>query len=152
MLPVTTKEATRINTETGPIPVGDFSYFLYLFRAAYVAGIKANGSNFPNENFIKDEVEELSNIVQENLLRKSKREITFLSFHKLPIHEDLTILDIKRENPLDVIFGGIAIAFTVAVILSGGKFELTKDGLKVELPPLGEGIKSLRNAFGEKEI
>lgn len=30
MLPLTTKEPTRINTETGPIPVGDLSYFLYL--------------------------------------------------------------------------------------------------------------------------
>jgi len=152
MLPVTTKEATRINTETGPIPVSDFSYFLYLFRAAYVAGIKANRNNFPNENFIKDDVEKLSDIVKKDLSHKSKRDITFLSFHKLPIHEDLTILDIKRENPLDVIFGGISIAFAIAVILSGGKFELTKDGLKVELPPLGKGIRSLRNAFGERDI
>ncbi|SFV65776.1 hypothetical protein MNB_SM-6-240 [hydrothermal vent metagenome] len=152
MLPVTAKEATRINTETGPIPVSDFSYFLYLFRAAYVAGIKASRNNFPNENFEKSDVKKLTNIVQENLLHKSKRDITFLSFYKLPPHEDLTILDIKRENPLDVIFGGISIAFAVAVILSGGKFELTKDGLKVELPSLGDGIRSLRDAFGEREI
>ena len=152
MLPTTAKEVTRINTETGPISVSDFSYFLYLFRAVYVAGVKVSRNHFPNKNFEKSDVEKLSSIVRENLLHKSKREITFLSFYKLPPHEDLTILDIKRENPLDVIFGGISIAFAIAVILSGGKFELSKDGLKVELPSLGDGIRSLRNAFGEREI
>jgi len=144
------KAETRIDTETGPIPVRDFSYFLYLFRAVYVVAIQVYEEHF-NENlteYTEDNVKKLSNIVKKRILYKSTRNISHLFFHELPISKDLTILDIKRENPLDVIFSGIPIALAVAVIFSGGKLELTKTGIKIELPPLGEGIRSLRNAFG----
>jgi len=141
------KAETRIDTETGPIPVRDFSYFLYLFRAVYVAAIQVYEKNHFNENLTEDNVKKLSDIVKKIILRKSTSHLSHLFFYKLPISKDLTILDIKRENPLDVIFSGIPIALAVAVIFSGGKLELTKIGMKVELPPLGEGIRSLINAF-----
>ncbi|PHR73922.1 MAG: hypothetical protein COA66_02375 [Arcobacter sp.] len=148
MLPLTTNEIIRINTETGPIPVKDFSYFFYLFRAIYVISVKSGGNNFQGNDYTRRDVKYLVTIVAKKIKKFSRQEILESSFTNLDINEDLTIVDIKRENPLDIIFGGISIALAAAVIISGGKFK--GPGFKVELPPLGIGIKALKEAFKER--
>lgn len=66
---------------------------------------------------------------------------------KLPREEELYLHDIARRNPFDVVFMGIGIALTAALIVSGGKFEFGLTKLKIEIPPLGEGIAKLKKAF-----
>jgi hypothetical protein len=57
----------------------------------------------------------------------------------------LSIVDIRRENPLLVVFEGIPFVMAAAVIISGGEYELGP--LRVKLPPLGKGIKEIISAF-----
>jgi hypothetical protein len=45
---------------------------------------------------------------------------------------------------------GIGIALAVALIVSGGKFESKVTGIKIEIPPIAEGIYKLRKALGRK--
>jgi len=42
---------------------------------------------------------------------------------------------------------GCAFLITLGVIFSGGKISISRQGLKCELPPLGIGLKSLREAL-----
>ena len=64
--------------------------------------------------------------------------------------DSLMIGRISRNSPLELTFYGISIAITTAVILSGGEIEVTKQGIKCKLRPIGEGIKILREALRRK--
>jgi hypothetical protein len=55
---------------------------------------------------------------------------------------------IQRNSPLELILYGIPVALTAAVILSGGKVKIT--GIEFELPPIGKGVKHLRQALGRE--
>jgi hypothetical protein len=55
-----------------------------------------------------------------------------------------------RRNPFEIVFLGIGVALTAALIVSGGKFEFGLTKLKIEIPPLGEGIAKLKKAFKQK--
>jgi hypothetical protein len=64
---------------------------------------------------------------------------------EIPYPQDLFIVDIKRENPIELIVEGIACVLAAAVILSGGQYKFGP--IIATLPPLGEGLKKLREAL-----
>jgi hypothetical protein len=64
---------------------------------------------------------------------------------EIPYPQDLLISDIKWENPTELIVAGIGYPLAAAVILSGGQYKLGP--LSVTLPPIGQGIKKLREAL-----
>lgn len=132
-----------IETDGAPIDVEELTEFLYHFRAAYAAGVGAMG--LPESHSTEQEVNSFT-----EALRKEIHGIEWTKIAELA-HADLDegqlgIVDIRRENPLTIVFAGAVVALTAAVILSGGKFQMGP--LKVQLPPLGTGIKALREAFG----
>lgn len=135
-----------IETESGPIPTKDFSYFLYLLRAAYVAGLVELPSSGGFEVTTDAQVMDFVAAIERRILNLSEHEITELALFDLHPDEDLTIADIHRRNPVDVVFAAVTLPLVAAVILSGGSFQLGP--LKVKLPPLGTGIEKLRAAFG----
>lgn len=49
---------------------------------------------------------------------------------------------------MELVVAGCGFLIASAVVISGGKISITFQGLRAELPPLGEGIKRLRQAFG----
>lgn len=57
----------------------------------------------------------------------------------------LLIVDIRRQNPIEITLAGVGSAIAVAVILSGGSFQFL--GMKAKLPPLGKGIAALRKSL-----
>jgi hypothetical protein len=61
--------------------------------------------------------------------------------------DDLAVLNLRRENPIDILLLAIGVPLASAVILSGGKFEVGAGGLKVQLHPIGDGIAKLRRAL-----
>lgn len=62
----------------------------------------------------------------------------------------LSVKGIELNSPLRVVFYGVIPAIAMAAILSGGKIETL--AFKAELPPIGVGIKKLREALQyEKE-
>ena len=65
-------------------------------------------------------------------------------------HDSLSIKRISKNSPLELTLCGVSIALTVAVIISGGSIEITKEGIKCNLPPLGVGIQKLKEALNKK--
>jgi len=59
----------------------------------------------------------------------------------------LKIETMRKSSPMEIVFSGIGVALSAAVIFSGGEAEVA--GIKFKLAPLGEGVKSMRNASGE---
>jgi len=66
-----------------------------------------------------------------------------------PLAVEPSILNIRRENPIELILGGLLIALGGAVIISGGEFkvDIKTGSVVVKLPPLGQGIEHLRRAL-----
>jgi hypothetical protein len=64
---------------------------------------------------------------------------------EIPYHQDLILSDIKRDNPIELILAGIGYPLAAAVILSGGQFKFGP--IVARLPPIGDGIKKLREAL-----
>jgi hypothetical protein len=60
--------------------------------------------------------------------------------------DELRFRRISYSSPLEITCVCLAAALTLAVILSGGKAQFM--GFHFTLPPLGTGIKSLREALG----
>jgi len=140
------KTNSIIETEAGPIPTKDFSYFLYLFRGAYVAGRMELPSFGGFEVTTDAQVMEFVAVVKQKISNISTQELTELALFDLHPDEDLAIADIHRRNPVDIVFAAISLPLVAAVILAGGSFQLRP--LNVKLPPLGTCISELRAVFG----
>jgi len=143
-----TNISSVLNTESGPVSVKDFSYFLYHFRAVYVESLKLAKKyqieSFQNKKelliFQRKVEAELAHL--QHPIRLSKSALCLLDES-----EDLFFTELNRENPIKIVFECIGVALTIAVIISGGKIEITKEGIKAELPPLGTGIYKLKEAI-----
>lgn len=136
-----------IHTEQGPILIKEFADFLGLFRTAYAATVEAlvtTGELGSLNQF--DSVDHAVQVTSEYLSKLSDTDIASFSTRSLEVVEPV-IVTVRRENPIELILGGIMICLAAATILSGGKLEITREGIKVELPPLGDGIKRLKEAL-----
>jgi len=58
----------------------------------------------------------------------------------------LQIGAISKQSPFDVVMVGIPIALTAAAIFLGGRIKITSV-FEAELPPLGEGLRAIRQAM-----
>ena len=129
-------------TNGGPVDLTQLGDFLLLFRGAYVASIR------PLSRLDVDAVtrnpEDALTLVQRRLRRLRVRQLDQLFTSELG-EDALTATTISRDNPLKITVSGLAAALAAAVILSGGRFG--GFGIEVELPPLGVGIESLREAL-----
>ena len=137
-----------LNTESGPVSVKDFSYFLYHFRAVYVESLKL-AKRYQIESFQnKKELLTFQRAVEAKLAHlQNPMRLSKSALYPLDESEDLFFTEINRENPITIVFECIGVALTIAVIISGGKIEITKEGIKAELPPLGTGIYKLKEAI-----
>ena len=72
-------------------------------------------------------------------------------FHKDLGKDELYIKQITEGKSYEVVFVGIAVILTIAVILGGGKIDISALGFKIkaELPALAEGISKLKSLFKE---
>lgn len=57
------------------------------------------------------------------------------------------IISMHKNSPLSIVVEAIPFALAAAVIISGGEIQFSPKSLKVKLPPLGTGIKSIRDAL-----
>lgn len=66
---------------------------------------------------------------------------------------ELLIEKLNKNSPLEMVLVGIPIALTAAVIFSGGTVKINrKEGFEFELPPIGEGLKKIREALEKAEV
>lgn len=132
-----------IDTDGGPVSFIELSDFMLAFRAAYVMAVDVGRDvhfyKGPNPDAIAQLViQEWSPVIRFAWAR--------LGHEALHPDEDLQLLDISRENPIEWVVLGLAVPLVAAVILSGGEAKLP--GFKFKLPPLGKGIAELRKALG----
>jgi len=123
------------------IEASELADFLFCFRGVYAAGIQVVGT-LPAADV--DPVE-LSRLTRDHLGGLSVSEINDLFRKDLGTNRLLTER-ITHDSPTELVISGMISAILVAVILSGGTFELG-GLLKISLRPIGEGIGSLREAL-----
>jgi len=141
-----------IDTESGPISVRDLSYFLYHFRAVYVEALSYKQEHQIYSLSRETEIAQIAEEIARRLANKGHIGISRNALVNLPAEEELSIADISRRNPLDVVFSCVGVALAAAVIISGGEIKWDSDGFKVKLPPLGTGIAELKKAiYGDKQ-
>ena len=151
MEPLKAVEVT-IRSDGRPVPLNQFSDYFELLRACYVLALEE--AHFELEDDGDVIVDVTAEHIAESILHRasalSSRDIDLLAKKQLSTHEELYLQTIMRRNPFEVVFLGIGVALTAALIVSGGKFEFGLTKLKIEIPPLGEGIYKIRKAFSKK--
>jgi hypothetical protein len=143
------KVEVTILSDGKPIPIHQFSEFFTLLRVCYILALEEAKFEMEDDGDVVVDlsVEHISEAIMHHASSLSKADFNRIAAQSLPREEELYLLDIARRNPFDVVFMGIGIALTAALIVSGGNFEFGPTKLKIEIPPLGEGIAKLRNAF-----
>ena len=141
-----------IHSDGKPVPILQFSEYFTLLRVSYILALEEVRFEMEEDGDIAldTSVEHLSGAILHHASSLSSAEFNRLSKQKLPVQEELYLQDIMRRNPFEIVFLGIGVALTAALIVSGGKFEFGFTKLKIEIPPLGEGIAKLKKAFKQK--
>ena len=124
-----------------PLSSRDFAHFLYLFRAAYARCLKLD---LPAEQLLPD-IAWLRDTFSSSLSHYSSPRQVAALFNADLEEDELEFPTISKASPLEFVCYGIVPALTAAAILSGGKIDLKF--MKITLPPLGVGIRSLREAL-----
>jgi len=143
---MSTRVEVIIDTDGEDIPVRDLFEFLELFRAAYVMGI-ALGPGEGTMEMLGEASGRLAYAIRQNVFDEERA----LGYMDLSPDEELRFGKIRRENPIGIVLAGIGIALTAAVILSGGQISIDEKSVHAKLPPLGHGIKKLREALRREE-
>jgi len=61
--------------------------------------------------------------------------------------QDCQIARLRYESPLEIVLAGIAVSLVVAVIISGGEIQITRQGIKAKLPSLGRALNEIFTAL-----
>ncbi len=133
--------------EENPVKVKELSYYLYYFSAAYTVAVKRYG-NIPVEEVLGNQ-EYFVNDFRQALFEagtESPYSLRQLFFSDL-LENELVLDELTRNSPLSFFGKGVISAIVLSAIISGGKVE--GFGVKVEMQPLGEGIRLLKDAFKE---
>lgn len=132
-----------------PIDVRDLADFLRLFQAAYSVAlpltaqldarmVRADHSSFEREFTLAAGAKGGEYGIEE-------------AFQTPHGSDDLQIVEMKKQSPLEITVYCVAATLTLAVIVSGGtvEFDGAAKKAKFKVPPLGYGIKKLREAFAK---
>jgi hypothetical protein len=121
----------------------EFAHFLYLFRAAYSRGVELD---LPEPERVADDELYFTRRFAESFYSESTAPMIVAQLFAADWGDDeLRFQRISKSSPMEITCICLASALTLAVILSGGKASFV--GFHFTLPPLGKGIKSLREAF-----
>jgi hypothetical protein len=134
---------TIILQDEEQIESSDLADFLFLFRGVYAAGIEVAKEivalKKPDPNFLAQEI-------HKHIQKLTVSQIDALFTQDLGPNRLLTER-ISRGSPFEIVLCGSLILIVAAIILSGGKVEFSEGTLRATLPPLGKGIKFLREAL-----
>lgn len=124
-----------------PIVAHEFAHFLYLFRAAYARCVDLP---MTPETAI-DNPDAVAHWFA-STFKPNTAPLRVANLFNTDLEDDeLEISKLSKSSPLEMVIGGCMIALVAAVIVSGGTAQLLPP--KFTLPPLGSGIKHLREAF-----
>lgn len=139
----------KLNTESGLISMREFSYFQYHFISIYsFAYDMAKKSKINYNELTEKNITQLVEIIENEAIIKGNRVISnYARMKNISPDEDLYIDDINRINPIDIGFSGLSLILVVATVISGGKIEISQTSVKIELPPIAEGLKGIKDLF-----
>ena len=126
------------------IDAADLCDFLYLFRAVYAVSTKVIREK--DALALLESPDDVRSSIRGYLRRASVKDINNLFTSNLG-DKKLVAKQVTKGSPLTIVLAGSLVALVAAVIFSGGRIKTTL--FEVELPPLGKGIKSLRDALAE---
>jgi hypothetical protein len=132
--------------DQGRIDAAEIGHYLFLFRGAYAAALPL--VRHRPVRAASTQLEFLEARLRSKLSRLTVKRIDSL-FSRTLGHDAPTPERIGHESPLEIIMSGMLIALTLAVILSGGtvKFDVKSAKGEAILPPIGDGIRKLRQAL-----
>jgi hypothetical protein len=130
------------------IEVADLSSFLYNLKVYYTY-LENNEDEVLSEFSIED-IEWRDELLESYLLRADLDRYTkYNLFEENLSSEELEIAEIHKESPLEIVMVGTEVFLAIALVISGGEIEFSpEDGsFRVMMPPLGEGIKKLKEGL-----
>lgn len=136
----------QFETSGEPIDSKELADFILLFRAIYVFGVINYGEYKPRD-ILKSKTQ-LIDEIHTKISKLNNQKINELFAAELGDNKLLTP-DIRKSNPLEIVFGGLAVALVIAVIISGGEIQIMF--AKAKCNPLGDGIKKIREALEIKK-
>lgn len=143
-----------INTDGRAISFREFNLFINKLNSIYTfAVVELNTATSPisiNEKGLSKATEVAAKI-ESSLSKITDEQLELYSNIELSREQELSFINIRRRNPIEIVFSCISIALVGALIVSGGKFELGLTKLKIELPPIGEGIAKIKSALLDKK-
>ncbi len=137
------KEIKLVFEDNGEdVKVCELADFLFLFQAIYRLGSELTRKEQESANRgYADAVKIVKRKIHfegENLNRFFIEDVT---------PKRLIPICVSQKSPIEIYFRGISILLAIAVIISGGEFEVSPTRIRAKLPPIGEGIKKLRDVF-----
>ena len=134
--------------EEGRPDAADVGHFMFLFRGVYAAATQLPASNLKSW---QERLPELAQRLRSDLASLELTETAVLFSENLG-KRTLSIQRLAVESPLEIVMIGVGVALALAVVLSGGtiKFDIKTGNFEATLPPLGEGIRKLREALTPK--
>lgn len=129
--------------ETGeslnPIELGEY---LFLFNSVYRAlyAIDPDRVNIPIQQPTKHEIDSYLGKLKQIPPSKINQFCT-------QGENDIAIKTLNRNSPMQWTILAMGCFALFAVVLSGGEISITNTGIKAKLPPLGKGIKALKDAL-----
>jgi hypothetical protein len=136
-----------------PIATRELSQYLHYLRAAYVRTLRAipEQLDLSPESVEEDAYHAVRLAVLENT-PVSGYTLSASGSSKLPPASDLYFLELERRNPLEIVLIGIPAILVAAVVFSGGRVKFGPEGVEAEVNSLGDGIKSIKDAFSRKTL
>jgi hypothetical protein len=125
--------------EAGDPNARDVAEFVMLLHAIYLAGLTYYRSHRPQAS----QDEGLPTDLLAGLARMNAAQLMKL-FRREPISRDsLRMSRMSHSSPLEIDLTGVAIVIAWAVAICGGRLEVSKEGLRAELPGLVQTIERL---------
>ncbi|MFZ6767102.1 hypothetical protein ACO0LM_08445 [Undibacterium sp. Di26W] len=144
-MPTREKIIIEISTQKEDFHAADFSHFMYLFRAMYVAALDQifSASYVSSSEINSGEIDLIVARIESKYKHGiSRPDLANLALKELPPEHDLDIADIHRRNPIDITFVAVPLAIFVVAVIATGAWTLSGGNLK--FPGLETSIKNIR--------
>lgn len=134
------------------LTIFELSNFLYHFKILYsLLAVSEEFQRYGEEKEpekIKYAAKSIAKIISQSRLYPPYPN-RYNLFRKDLKERDVFIAKIYKESPLTIWFIGISTLLVTSLIISGGEIEITivPPQIKVKMPPIGEGIKRLKEAM-----
>jgi len=138
-------------SEDGSVNWSELSAFLFEFRRLYIHSYFAYEMEDDDSNYLLTDIweERRNRLVKPDIVRRANEVLSVERSGLVVPQVDLKIKSITKNSPFEIVACCAFSVLTIAVVFSGG--EIKTDLFEVKLPPLGEGVKRIREALRSED-